>query len=86
MTRILFGLALALSISAGVVLWAHPAKAEVTISVSPSLTEFRAVPGNTGEQQITVFNDGDEPFAVTVSVREYGGAPQELSAKDFSSR
>jgi P pilus assembly chaperone PapD len=83
MTRILFGLALALFVGAGVVLWAHPAQAEVTISVSPSLVEFKAVPGNTGEQQITVFNDGDEPFGVTVSVREYGGAPQKLSAKDF---
>jgi hypothetical protein len=83
MTRILFGLTLVLFVSAGVVLWAPPAKAEVTISVSPSLTELRAVPGNTGEQQITVFNDGDEPFAVTASVREYGGAPQKLSAKDF---
>jgi hypothetical protein len=82
-TRLLFGLALALLMGAGVGLWAHPAKAEVTISVSPSLTEFRAVPGNTGEQQITVFNDGDEPFGVTTSVRKYGGAPQKLSAKDF---
>ena len=67
----------------GVGLWAHPAKADVTISVSPSLSQFEAVPGNTGEQQITVFNDGDEPFAVTVAVREYGGAPQKLSAEDF---
>jgi hypothetical protein len=83
MVRVLFGLALVLFGGAGVVLWADPAKAEVTISVSPSLTEFRAVPGNTGEQQITVFNDGDEPFAVSVSVREYGGAPQKLSAKGF---
>lgn len=55
----------------------------MTISVSPSLTEFSAVPGNTGEQQITVFNDGDEPFGVTTSVRKYGGAPQDLSARDF---
>lgn len=79
--RIIFVLALALLASAGAgFVWVSPARADVTISVSPSLLEFKAAPGNVGEERITVFNDGDEPFGVIAGVSGYGGAPEELSA------
>ena len=80
---ILVVLALTLLWGVGAGVLASAARAEVTISVAPSLVEFKAVPGNVGEQTVTVFNDGDEPFAVAASVAEYGGAPEELSAKDW---
>src|SRR5262249_12010917 len=42
-----------------------PARADVSISVAPSLIELSADPGNTGETTVTVFNDGDEAFSGT---------------------
>lgn len=74
-------LALALFISAR----APPqARADTSITVTPSLVELEAAPGGSGEQEITVSNSGDEPFSAIAVVKAYPGVDKDdLSAEEF---
>lgn len=74
--------ALALFIGA----WAAAeARAEVSVSASPSLVELESAPGGTGEQNVTIRNTGREPFSGSVYVKEYPGADKDLSATGWLS-
>jgi hypothetical protein len=55
----------------------------MTISVAPSLLEVSATPGGKGTQELTVYNEGDEPFDATTGVESYKHAAGEQSAVDW---
>ena len=57
-----------------------PARADVTLSVSPSLVELRVTPEGEGSFNVSVANDGNEPFGVTASVEPYKQATGDGSA------
>lgn len=58
-------------------------RAETRIGVSPSLLELRASPGDHGLEDVTVYNEGDEPFSATISLGELPGAEGRFSAKKW---
>ncbi|MDI7276380.1 MAG: hypothetical protein QME94_10400, partial [Anaerolineae bacterium] len=56
------------------------ARADITISVVPSLVELSAAPGGTGKLAITVYNDGTEGFSVEAGAETYKQGTGDLSA------
>lgn len=80
---------LGLGIAALMALWAltawptPPARADVTLSVVPSMVEVAATPGGRGTQQIVVYNEGSEPFQATASVEPYKEATGDRSAVEW---
>ena len=78
---LILGMALALIISA----WASSqARAQTSITITPSLAELEATPGSSGQHKITVSNSGDEVFSGTASVNGYPGVrDDDLSAERF---
>src|SRR6266511_619415 len=47
---------------------AEPARAVVSLSVSPALVELEAKPGGKGEQTVTVTNGGDDVLDLAIGV------------------
>lgn len=77
-------LLLSLAVLAGVAATAAaPVRAEVGVSVGPSLIELNADPGGEGRQELTVTNTGDEPFEAVTTVEPYRGADGVYSAVDW---
>ncbi|MGH2559048.1 MAG: fimbrial biogenesis chaperone [Thermomicrobiales bacterium] len=62
---------------------AVPVRADVGVSVGPSLIELKADPGGEGRQELTVTNSGDEAFEAAATVESYRGADGEFSAVDW---
>ncbi|MHB8992207.1 MAG: hypothetical protein ACYC66_11315 [Chloroflexota bacterium] len=58
-------------------------RADVTISVAPSFVELSATPGGEGSQELTVYNEGSEPFQVTASIIPARGAEGDRSAVEW---
>jgi P pilus assembly chaperone PapD len=69
-----------IGVLAGVMLWAVPAAAQISVEVSPLRVELAAGPGSTTTQGITVINAGKEPVRVRATVTDWDlskdGAPQ----------
>jgi hypothetical protein len=61
------------------------ARADVTLSVTPSLVELSATPGGQGSVDLQVTNNGSEAFDVTASVHQSEGGGGDLSAVDWLS-
>ena len=59
---------LVLSLALGAAFTAAPARADVTMGVTPSLIELSGKDGSTGEVELTVLNQGNEAFAQARSV------------------
>jgi len=55
------------------------------LTVSPSSFDLAAPPGATGRQEITVQNDGSEPFGVSAEVTPFPDAPAAASAVEWIS-
>lgn len=66
-----------------VAVWVTPAIADVTISLAPSLVEAEATPGGQGAQDLTIFNDGNEPFVAVAAVKQYKDGAGDRSAVDW---
>ena len=66
---------LALLFAFGTVAFAVPARAAITVGVSPSIVELSGKPDSTGSVDLNVLNQGDEPFDVTISSDVYDRAP-----------
>jgi len=74
-------LILALSVAVGLAATAaHPARANISMLISPSLVELSAAPGGTGSTVLVLTNRGDEPFDATASVATIESAPSARSA------
>lgn len=80
--RLLPGL---LVVAASIVGQVTVARADVSISVAPSLVELNATPGGTGAVELTVVNEGDEPFEVTAGIDQYKDGTDDRSAVDWLS-
>lgn len=59
------------------------ASADVTLGVAPSLIEVTANSGGEASQELTIYNDGSEPFGVLASVEPYKGGKGDQSAVDW---
>ena len=68
-----------------VVLFAAPARADVTVAVSPSLLEFGVDAGAEFAQEISVSNIGEDPAAISVSVSPKGNGGAESNTADWFS-
>jgi hypothetical protein len=80
--RLTLGLALVLGLISFVVA-ATPARAVVSISVTPALVELEAKPGGEGTQTVTITNGGDGPLDLAAAVEPYKSAAGEQSAIDW---
>ncbi len=65
---------LVLVLTCGGVLSAAPARAVITVGVSPSIVELSGKPGGTGTVDLNVFNQGDEAFDVEIVPETYDRA------------
>jgi hypothetical protein len=70
-------------VAGGATLVAPPAAASIGIGVTPSLLKLSAKPGGTGRQELTVSNEGDEPFDATTAVVPLEGATGADSAVNW---
>jgi hypothetical protein len=61
-----------------------PARAEVSIAVSPALLELEARPGDTGRIPLTVSVEGDEPVDVVTDITPFAGMVDHRSAVEWS--
>jgi P pilus assembly chaperone PapD len=77
--RLTLGLALLLGLITFVVA-AVPARAAVSITVTPALVELEAKPGGEGTQAVTIANGGDGPLDLAVAVEAYKSATGDQSA------
>lgn len=59
------------------------ARADVTISVTPSFLEFAVDPGTIFDQVITVSNEGSSATGIVVAVRASADSPPEYSSTDL---
>lgn len=73
-------LVLTLALASGM---SHPASAQVTATVSPSLLELNAKAGATGEQPITMSITSGSDVAVTAAIAPYDTPVQVRSATDW---
>ena len=64
----------------GVAVQAAPSRAAVTVGVSPSLIELSGKPNSTGNVDLNVLNQGDEPFDISVASDAYSRAPERSNA------
>ncbi|MGH2561592.1 MAG: hypothetical protein ACRDJH_21200, partial [Thermomicrobiales bacterium] len=60
-------------------------RAQVSIGVTPSVLDLFADPGDEGVQDITVFNDSEQPVAATVEVDQLGNVADDYSAVEWLS-
>lgn len=58
-------------------------KAAVSLRVTPAILSLEAEPGATGEQPITIANEGDETVEIVTGVEPYQGADGTYSAVDW---
>src|SRR6478735_405330 len=75
--RLFLAIFMAMSTLVGI---AMPARADISFSVTPALNDLLATPGATGEQAITVTNDGSDPLDIAIVVEEATTAAPERSA------
>src|SRR3954447_10507447 len=57
-----------------------PARADISFSVTPALNDLLATPGATGEQVITLTNDGSDALDISIVVEDVATAVPERSA------
>ena len=72
-----FACLLAMSTLVGI---ATPARADISFSVTPALNDLLATPGASGEQMITLTNDGSDPLDISIVVENATTASPERSA------
>lgn len=77
LARLALTLALALG---GAVLLVRPAAGETSIGVTPSVAQLAVDAGATERRDLTVSNEGDEPFTVAAGVSALDDAPEASSA------
>jgi hypothetical protein len=80
--RLALGLALLLGLISFVAV-AAPARAVMSITVTPALVELEAKPGGEGTQTVAIANGGDGPLDLTVAVESYKSAVGDQSAIDW---
>src|SRR4051812_21787235 len=80
--RIFLAIFLAVSTLVGI---AMPARADISFSVTPALNDLLATPGATGEQLITITNDGSDPLDIVIVVEDVTTAAPERSAMTWLS-
>jgi hypothetical protein len=76
---------LVLFLALGAIIPVAPVRAAVTIGVSPSLVELSGKPGGDGSVDLTVLNQGDEPFDAAIEMVPLAQAGPELSVPDWLS-
>lgn len=62
-----------------------PIAAAISLRVTPAILSLEAVPGATGEQPITIANEGDEAVEIATGIEPYQGAGGDYSAVDWLS-
>jgi hypothetical protein len=76
---------LLVAVAAAVLAGSAPASAEVTIAVSPALLELDGSAGGRGDVEVTVSNNGDEPFEIVTAVEPLQDLVDDRSAVEWSS-
>lgn len=74
---------LVLLLGLGVALQATPVRAAVRLGVTPSIVELSGNPGSSGSFELTVLNQGDEPFAIEIGAQDYDRAAPERSVPSW---
>jgi hypothetical protein len=77
LARLALALALAVGTAASL---DRPAAAVTSVGVTPTVAQVAMPAGETERRELTVSNEGDEPFAVTTGVTTLAGAPDDGSA------